>query len=169
MSVRTSGRVEKGMRSVVTVLGLTVLLWAVPLAASPGRLWVIVKVADNALAETPARASIVTPDGELVDYAEELLVRSPNTQSFLLDQLEAGVYDVRVESEGAVTEVKKGVPVFADRDERVSIVIRPGQGVHIVEYAVAGLSREEVAVRLAKLEAATEQLRADLEAMREEP
>ncbi len=157
------------VRVVVAAVVLVVTAAAAPLAAATGRLWVVIKVADNIMADSPARASIVTPDGTLVDYAEELLAHAPNTQSFLLEQLEPGLYDVRVESEGAVTEVKKGVPIFADRDERVSIVIRPGQGVHIVEYAVAGLSREEVAVRLAKLEAAIEGLKADLEAMRAKP
>lgn len=146
----------------------------VPLLASPppgdaaetGRLFVVVRVADNSLAEVPARASIVTPEGKLVDYAEELLTRAPNVQSFLLEGLAEGIYDVRVEGAGLVTEVKKGVPIFAGRDEKVTVVVRPGQGVRIVEYAVAGLSREEVAARLGRLEAETASLRADLEALR---
>lgn len=139
------------------------------LTAESGRLFVVVKVADNVLADTPARASAITPDGVLLDYAEELLSRSPNTQSFMLDGLAPGIVDVRVEGEGMVTEVKKGVPVFAGRDEKVSVVVRPGVGVHIVEYAVAGLSREEVAARLAQLEAETASLRSEIAALRSKP
>ncbi len=141
------------------------------LAAEPstGRLFVVVKVSDNALAELPARASAITPEGRLVDYAEELLSRAPNVQSFMLEPLPEGQYDVRVEGEGLVTEVKRGVPVFAGRDERVQVVVRPGEGLHVVEYAVACLSREEVAKRLAQLEAETSRLRAELEGLRSQP
>ncbi len=155
----------------LAIAALVALAQGTPLSAEPttGRLWVIVKVSDNALADTPARASAVTPDGELVDYAEEFLVRAPNTQSLLLDGLEAGVFDVRVEGEGMITEVKKGVPIFAGKDERVTIVVKPGTGAHIVEFAVAGLSREEVAARLRSLEAETKTLRAELEALKSRP
>jgi hypothetical protein len=147
------------------VLGLSVAPASHSAEPTTGRLIVIVKVSDNALAGTPARVSGVTPDGVLVDYAEEFLDRAPNAQSFVLDRLGAGVLDVRVEGEGLVTEVKKGVPVFAGRDERVTFVVTPGSGAHIVEFAVAGLSREEVATRLRSLEAETGKLRAALEAL----
>ncbi len=144
---------------------------AAPVVAQPptGRLFAVVKVSDNVVAGSPARASVVTPDGVLADYHEALLERSPNVRSFLLEGLPAGTYDVRVEGEGIVTEVKRGVPVFAGRDETAAFVVKPGQGVHIVEYAVAGLSREEVAARLAHLEAETTKLRAELEAVRAKP
>lgn len=148
------------------LVGLTLLVFAAtPLAAAEpvyGRLWVKVKVADNALEDTPAMASAVRPDGALLDQGEGLLVKAPNWQSILLERLPGGVLDVRVEAEGVVTEVKKGVHIFTDRDNDVTFVVRPGQGVHIVEYAVAGLSREEVAARLGKLESETARLGAEL-------
>lgn len=153
------------------VAAAVLALVASPLAADPttGRLWVKVKVADNTLAETPARVSLITPDGELLDYAEELLVRSPNVQGFLLEGMPAGTYDVRVEGDGFLTEVKRGVPVFAGRDEYLSVVVKPGQGIHVVEYAVACLAREEVAAKLARLEAETARLRSELEALASRP
>lgn len=162
---------DQRLGAVVAVVGLA-LVAGLPATASgspAGRLFVVVKVADNGSAGMPVRASVVTPEGELVDYAEQFLERAPNVRSLTLEGLAAGVYDVRVEAEGVVTEVKKGVPVFAGRDESVHIVVRPGQGVHIVEYAVAGLSREEVAARLASLEAETGRLRAELDALRARP
>ena len=142
-----------------------------PLHAAPatGRLFVIVKVSDNVVAGTPARASAITLEGRLVDYAEQLLERSPNVRSFTLEGLAEGHYDVRVEGDGLVTEVKRGVPVFAGRDENVAVVVRPGEGLHTVEYAVGCLSREEVAARLASLEAETARLRVELEALASRP
>lgn len=166
-------RYTSGCRSFLPSIAAAGLALAValPLAAdsSTGRLFVIVKVSDNVIAGIPARASAISPDGRLVDYAEELLEHSPNVRSYLLEGLPEGPYDVRVEGEGLVTEVKRGVPVFAGRDERVAIVTRPGQGLHVVEYAVACLAREEVAARLASLESETARLRADLEALASRP
>ena len=157
----------RGLVSSFAVVALLALV-ASPLVAESdsGRLFVVVKVRDNVLAGYPARASVVTPDGALVDYDEELLERAPNVRSFQLEGLAPGLYDVRVEGEGMITEVKKGVPVFAGRDENVSIVATPGAGVHVVEYAVAGLSREEVAARLAHLELEMGRLQEEIAAMR---
>ena len=75
-----------------------------------------------------------------------------------LDGLQPGLYDVRAEGDGAVTEEKRGVHVFADRSVDLYFDLRLGKGVHIVEYATGGLSREEVAARLGKLETAVTQL-----------
>lgn len=72
--------------------------------------------------------------------------------------LPVGVYDVRVEGAGIVTVVKRGVHVTAKASTKVIAPMRPGQGVRIVEYATGGLAREEVAARLAKLEAAVAQM-----------
>ena len=49
-------------------------------------------------------------------------------------------------------------PYFAGRDGSLIAVVRPGQGAHVVEYATGGLAREEVAARIAKLEAAVANL-----------
>ncbi len=159
----------RGSLPLVAVATLTLgAAAATPISAeaSTGRLFVVVKVSDNVIADRPARASVVTPDGRLLDYDEKLLSRAPNVASFMLEGLAEGTYDVRVEGEGLITEVKRGVPVFAGRDENVQIVVKPGEGIHIVEYAVACLSREEVAARLAHLEAETTRLRSELEALR---
>ena len=72
--------------------------------------------------------------------------------------LPVGVYDVRVEGDSIVTVVKRGVHVTAKDSTKVIAPMRPGQGVRIVEYATGGLAREEVAARLAKLEAAVAQM-----------
>jgi len=72
--------------------------------------------------------------------------------------LPVGVYDLRVEGDGIVTLVKRGVHVTAKDSTKVIAPLRPGQGVRTVEYATGGLAREEVAARLAKLEAAVAQI-----------
>ena len=72
--------------------------------------------------------------------------------------LPVGVYDVRVEGDGVVTMIKRGVHVTPDDSTKVIAPMRLGQGVRAVEYATGGLAREEVAARLAKLEAAVAQL-----------
>jgi hypothetical protein len=92
--------------------------------------------------------------GKVVTQYEVLLVESPAPAGTTLDSLPPGQYDVRIEGDGLVTEVKRGVQVFPRRDGSLNAVVRPGQGAHIVEYATGGLAREEVAARLAKLEAA---------------
>lgn len=155
----------------VAVVGSALAVATAPLHAAPttGRLFVVVKVSDNIIAGAPARASAITPEGRLIDYSEELLEHSPNVRSFTLEGLAEGLYDVRVEGEGMVTEVKRGVPAFAGRDEKVSVVVRPGEGLHTVEYAVGCLSREEVAARLASLEAEISRLRAELESLASRP
>jgi hypothetical protein len=71
--------------------------------------------------------------------------------------LAEGTYDVRIEGDGMLMEEKHGVQVFAGRDGSLTFVMRSGKGAHIVEYAT-GLSREEVATRLANLESAVAQL-----------
>jgi hypothetical protein len=77
---------------------------------------------------------------------------------FNSDSIRPGVYDVRVEGEGLVTEVKRGVHAFAGQKTEVTFQVRSGQGVRIVEYATGALPREEIAARLAKLEAQVAEL-----------
>ncbi len=142
----------------VLMLALLVELFSARFAAAQTRdLWVIVKVADNVLVDTPVMVSAIR-DGEVVGQDEELLVRAPNAVSVKAGELPPGLYDVRIEGAGFVTEVKRGVHLFADRNAQLTAVVRPGEGVHIVEYATGGLAREEVAARLAKLEADVAQL-----------
>jgi hypothetical protein len=65
-----------------------------------------------------------------------------------------GQYDVRVEGEGLQTLVKRGVSLTKGGEAQLLMDMRPGQGVHIVEYATGGLSREEMAARLMAAEKA---------------
>jgi hypothetical protein len=73
--------------------------------------------------------------------------------------LPPGLYDIRLEGDGMRTLVKRGIHVKAG--EETPVIGGPmvaGTGVKIVEYATGGLSREEMAARLAKLEAALAEL-----------
>lgn len=123
----------------------------------PGRLNVAVRVADNSLKGRPVMVSAIG-NGKIVTQYEVLLVETPYDAHLILDSLPPGQYDVRVEGDGIVTEVKRGVQVFPGRDGSLIAVVRPGQGAHIVEYSTGGLAREEVAARIAKLEAAVAEL-----------
>jgi hypothetical protein len=76
----------------------------------------------------------------------------PATQEF--NRLQVGTFDVRVEGDGLVTEVKRGVQVMSGQGLDLHFVMRLGQGVHTVEYATGGLSREEVAAHLQRLDSA---------------
>jgi hypothetical protein len=67
-------------------------------------------------------------------------------------QIPTGIYDVRVEGDGIVTEIKRGIRLTAGNTTSLQFQLRSGEGLHVVEYAVGGLSREEVAVRLAAAE-----------------
>ena len=69
-----------------------------------------------------------------------------------------GVYDVRVEGAGIVTQVKRGVHVTANQTLNLEFVLRPGSGAEVTQYAAAVLSREEIEARLRKLEAAVTDL-----------
>jgi hypothetical protein len=83
--------------------------------------------------------------------------------------LPVGLYDVRLEGDGMETLVKRGIHVTAN--ETTQIVggpMRAGTGVRIVEYAVGGLSREEVAARLQKLEASVGKLEAAVDELQKE-
>jgi hypothetical protein len=101
----------------------------------------------------PAMVSLVR-DGRVVEQGETALRADRG-----FTRLEPGTYDVRVECDGAVTEVKRGVQVFAGRVLTLEFALRPGKGVHVVEYATGGLSREEVAAHLQRLDAAVDSLR----------
>jgi hypothetical protein len=101
----------------------------------------------------PAMITVLR-DGSVVAQGETTL-----RGEHALNRLEAGTDDIRVESDGAVTEVKRGVHVIAGQTLQLQFALHPGKGVHIVEYATGGLSREEVAARLNRLDAAVDSLR----------
>jgi hypothetical protein len=95
----------------------------------------------------------VLKDGAVVKQGEVAVSGLPPNFT-----LPAGVYDVRVEGEGIATMIKRGVHVTPNDSTKVIAPMRRGQGARVVEYATGGLAREEVAARLAKLEAAVAQL-----------
>lgn len=106
----------------------------------------------QALIAQPVMVSVIK-DGAVVKQTE-LQLNSRTT--FLLP---AGVYDVRLEGEGIQTLVKRGIHV--NEGERTNIIggpLRVGTGVKTIEYTTGGLSQEDFATRLAKLEAAVADL-----------
>lgn len=104
------------------------------------------------LKEIPVMVSIIK-DGEVFKQKE---ARINSTASF---SVPAGVYDVRVEGDGMQTLTKRGIHVIEnEKTEVIGGPMRTGTGAKIVEYAAGGLSREEIAARLAKLEAALAEL-----------
>jgi hypothetical protein len=126
------------------------------LYAQPGRLNITAQTSDPVLKDHPAMISAIR-NGAIVRQYEVVL--QPGSASYkTLDELAEGTYDVRIEGDAIVTEEKHGVHVFAGKDGSLMFVMRSGKGAHIVEYATGGLSREEVAARLAKLEGAVAQL-----------
>jgi len=90
--------------------------------------------------------SLIQNDG-VVDQSETVI---PSGHRF---DVAPGTYDVRVEGDGVVTQVKKGVHVFAGKTLNLEFVMRPGTGAEVTQYAAAVLSREEIEARLRKLEA----------------
>jgi hypothetical protein len=138
--------------SALLALGFVVSIFA----AAPGQaqdkatMYATVLVSDNAIAGRPVMVSFIG-DGAIVYQGETTTTENPNTVS-VGEDLTSGVYDVRVEGDGIVTEMKRGV-TLAGSNMTLNFVVRPGQGAHVVEYAAGGLPREEVAERLAALEA----------------
>jgi hypothetical protein len=139
------------------VFGFSLLVGTLDNAvAQEGSLYVRAKHKEGA-DELPVMINAIR-DGEVIRQ-EEVVLWSTNDQ-LVLFRTPAGLYDVRVEGEGVITEVKQGIHVFpkGEGDTSLHFIMRPGQGVHIVEYATGGLSREEIATRLARLEAVVSQL-----------
>jgi hypothetical protein len=115
---------------------------------TPGSANFLFPTPDPALQGHPIMLTAIR-GGAVVQQQETVLPSSRR-----LDELPPGVYDLRAEGQGAVTEVKRGVHVFAGQEVTVNFIMRAGTGARTVEYAAGGLSREEVAARLTKLEAA---------------
>lgn len=109
----------------------------------------ITTVKGATVANVPGMVSFIR-GGEIVSQ-QEVLVGTGNAHLFGV-QLPPATYDVRVETEGLVTEAKRGVHLIEGQKGDLTFMVRPGKGVHIVEYADGGLAREEVAARLASLE-----------------
>jgi hypothetical protein len=80
--------------------------------------------------------------------------------------LPPGTYEVRVEGEGVVTEMKRGILVTSGNRMHVTFDMKAGKGVHIVEYATGPLPREEITSRLSAVEAALAKLTAAVDAVK---
>jgi len=150
------------VRAASALLALGVLLSG--LSAVPGRaqekatIYASVKVSDNALAGRPVMVSFIR-DGAIFFQEETTTTESPNVASVGSQDSPVGVYDVRVEGDGIVTEMKRGITLAGPKNMTLDFIVRPGQGVHVVEYAAGGLAREEVAQKIAALEAAVAELK----------
>ncbi len=121
-------------------------------AQEKASIYAAVLVSDNALAGRPVMVSFIR-DGAIVFQEETITTENPNEVSVGAQDQPADVYDVRVEGDGIVTEMKRGVTLVGPKNMTLKFVVRPGQGAHVVEYAAGGLPREEVAERIAALEA----------------
>jgi len=149
-----------GASSVLLALGLLVsnLVPAPAYAQDKATIYASVEVSDNALAGRPVMVSFIR-DGAIFFQEETTTTESPNVVSVGSQDSPAGVYDVRVEGDGIVTEMKRGVTLAGSKNMTLNFVVRPGQGAHVVEYAAGGLAREEVAERIAALEAQVAELK----------
>jgi hypothetical protein len=139
----------------VLVSGLSA---ASALAQEKATIYASILVSDDALAGRPVMASFIR-DGAIFFQEETLTTEAPNVASVGSQDSPVGTYDVRVEGDGIVTEVKRGVTLAGPKNMTLNFVVRPGQGVHVVEYATGGLAREEVAQKIAALEAAVAELK----------
>jgi hypothetical protein len=118
----------------------------------PGSINTHYALVNQSINQRPVMVSAIR-DGKIEEQQETSLPYDRRLAS-----LAPGVYDVRVEGDGVVTEVKRGINVFSDREINLNFLMRAGTGVHVVEFATGGLTREEVAARLQKLEAEVAQL-----------
>jgi hypothetical protein len=147
----------------LTIAGAVTLPSSQRVLAQPTLTTITIEItpSDNSLKGRPIMVSAIR-DGKVVDQGEVRIQESMASAwvgaTATFNSSLPGAYDVRIEGEGIITEVKRGVQVIRDRGTSVRFVARPGKGVHIVEYATGGLAREEIATRLEKLEADVIQL-----------
>ncbi len=130
----------------------SILYPAAGLAQEKATIYATILVSDNTLAGRPVMVSCIR-DGAIAFQEETITTESPNEVSVGCQDMTVGTYDIRVEGDGIVTEMKRGVTLASSKNMTLKFVVRPGQGAHVVEYAAGGLAREEVAERLAALEA----------------
>lgn len=137
---------------IVTIASLLIAVLASRVVAQDGAVEVRFS-GPAARAPNVAMVSLLRDSG-VVQQGETAL---PASRRF--DGVAPGVYDVRVEGAGLVTEVKRGVHVTAHQTLNLQVVPRLGTGAHVVIYAEAVLSREEIETRLRRLEVAVDSLR----------
>lgn len=117
-------------------------------------IYVTLRTDEHPLSGRPAMVSVIR-DGRIVEQRE---INLTTGGEFNTDSIRPAIYDVRVEGDGLVTEVKRGIHVFAGQKTDLTFDVRSGKGAHVVEYATGGLAREEVAARLSRLEAQVAEL-----------
>jgi hypothetical protein len=124
-----------------------------------GRITVSTNSDDEKLTNSPVMVSVIR-DGTILQQSEVRIGTSTTFSDLLL-----GSYEVRIEGDGCKTLVKRGLQVTNNNNTYIlGGPLEKGKGVHIVEYATGGLSREELADRLAKIEAMLAKLDARLSA-----
>ena len=137
----------------VRLLSLVVVM-CTGLFAQNGRFAITMKFGPQ-LKDHPVMMSALAK-GAIVSQKETFLKEGETWAT--VDNIPPGTYDVRIEGEGMLTEIKRGVQLFPDKQSDLAFLLRPGVGVHIVEYAIGGLAREEVAARLQRLDTAVADL-----------
>jgi hypothetical protein len=126
--------------------------WGAPAGASAQTGELTVRVGPAAAAPAKVAAMISILNGGEVVRQQEILLENGGGIWCCIRSLPVGVYDIRLEAEGLVTEAKRGIRVLDKQAADITFLVHPGKGVHIVEYATGGLAREEVATRLNRLE-----------------
>ena len=151
----SAGTLSRGLAALLVVA--TASLPRVVQAQETGRIRVNLRIGDNSLEGHPVMVSFIS-DGEVVSQGQVLLAEWTYKESAWLPP---GLYDVRVEDEEVVTEGRRGIHIIGGQSTGLQVIVQPGQGLHVVEYATGGLTREEVAARLHRLERIVADLRPD--------
>src|SRR5581483_12078221 len=133
------------MKPVMMFLSL-VAVSGIAAAGDVGELKVNTRGGDPSIARKPVMISVLR-GGNVVEQ-QEIALGEIRTNI----NVEPGIYEIRLEGEGMKTLVKRGIHVNAGKATDVLAPMSAGKGVSIVEYAEGGLSREEIASRLSRLE-----------------
>lgn len=115
---------------------------------------------DTLVGKTPVMVSVIS-DGKVLKQMEIAIVEVDVSalHGEATWKLPVGLYDVRVEGDGVKSLTKRGINATPNETTELSFPVQKGEGAKVIEYAASGLSREEVAARLIKLEAAVEELK----------
>src|SRR5262245_37745472 len=131
MARNESGIGRTSLALLAGILGFAAIA-ATPRAAraQEGRVGVTINSKAPVSGQQPVMVSFLS-DGKMVWQTE---IRLENGRGAVTAVLAPAAYDVRVEGEGLTTEIKRGLQVFAQRDANLEFLVRPGTGVHSVEY-----------------------------------
>jgi hypothetical protein len=154
-TIRPSGR-ARGLTA--CFLGAVAAAAVPPSARAQNGNFALEVTSEAPLRRGPALISVLH-DGAVVAQTE-LLLGTGASINWRSGGLSPGLYDIRIEAEGLITEAKRGMRILPNQEMKLSFEVRPGKGLHIIEYAIGGLAREEVAMRLMALEASVAALKA---------